>query len=192
MLGQGRCKGSVLIHLREFVEQKHGGRVWEEVMAAIPEDDRAVFDGIIIVGGWYPVRTWNRALGEFLPDRYADTDLGMRELAAFIADRDLNTLYKMILRMGTPEFLLRRTESLWGRYFDMGSFVAKEVEPKRWHLQLDAPRGAEAAPDRWTCGPGVSAWLEMGLHQTGAKSAAVREVKCRLSNAQRCEYDVRW
>lgn len=192
MLGQGRCKGSVLIHLREFAEQKHGGRAWEAVMSALPEDDRAVFDGIIIVGGWYPVRTWNRALGEFLSNRFADADQGMRELAAFIADRDLNTLYKMILRMGTPEFLLRRTESLWGRYFDMGSFAAQEIGPKRWQLHLDAPRGLEAAPDRLTCGPGVSAWIEMGLHQTGAKSASVREVKCRLSNAQRCEYEVQW
>lgn len=191
MLGQGRCKGSVLVHLREFVEQKHGGRAWHDVLGSLGEDDRAIFDGIIIVGGWYPVRVWNRAVGSFLPGAYADAELGMRELAAFIADRDLNTLYKMILKMGTAEFLLRRTESLWGRYFDVGAFTASEIEPRKWHLELDAPRGDDAAPDHYTCGPGVCAWLEMGLQHTGAK-AAVRETRCRLVNAQRCQYEVVW
>jgi hypothetical protein len=191
MLGQGRCKGTVLIHLREFVEQEQGGHVWTEVLSELPEEDRAVFGGIIIVGGWYPVRTWNRALRAFLPRAFTDGDAGMRALSAFIADRDLNTLYKIILRMGTPEFLLRRTESLWGRYFDVGEFTAGEVGKHRWHLELSAPRGEEAAPDGWTCGPGVSAWLEMGLRQTGA-SATVRHVRCRLVSSKKCEYDVTW
>src|SRR5207344_2656589 len=106
---------------------------------ATPED-RAVLEGIVIAGGWYPVGVWNRALGSLLSRHTVAIDGEMRKVAAYIADRDLNSVYKMILRLGSPEFLLRRTDSLWSRYFDSGRFTHQELEPKRFKLILDAPR----------------------------------------------------
>ena len=56
---------------------------------------------------------WNRALGTLLARHTIAIDPEMRKVASYIADRDLNSVYKMILRLGSPEFLLRRTDSLW-------------------------------------------------------------------------------
>ena len=112
-------------------------------------------------------------------------------LAGYIAENDLNKLYKMILSMGSPEFLLKRTGSLWSRYFDVGTLEATEIAPKRWHLTLTAPKESEAAPDYYTCGPGVSAWIENGLKLTGT-TAKCEHTKCRFYAAPRCEYEVTW
>jgi hypothetical protein len=185
------AKGSILIHFREYVKLKHGEDALARVLQALPEEDRAILSGLVIHGGWYPVGVWNRALKAFLPAYYADPDEGMRSLAEFIAAEDLSTVYRMVLKVGSPEFLMKRTTSLWSRDFDAGSLTAEEVRPRQWRLYLTAPRDIEAAPDFFTCGPGVRAWITQALKLTGV-NASLEHVRCRLSSADRCEYSARW
>jgi hypothetical protein len=191
MLGQGQAKGSIFIHLQSFVRKRKGVRAWEDLLERTGPRDREVLESLLIVGGWYPVGAWNRALDTFLPASYDRPDDGMRDLAAYIADADLNRLYKMVLSMGSPEFLMKRTPSLWNRYFDEGDLAATEIDPRRWSLTLNAPRGIEEAPGYFTCGPGVSAWIELGLKRTGVEATVIHE-KCRFDRARSCEYVVTW
>ena len=192
MIQGTRCKGSILTHLRAYVESSYGSRVWQEMLEASSPDDRGVHEGIVLAGGWYPVGVWNRALAWLLPRYHGKSpDEEMRRVAAFIADRDLNSVYKMVLRLGSPEFLLRRTDALWSRYFDGGKFGSAEDGPKRFKLWLDAPGGLDV-PDRFTCDPGVCAWIEMGLRNTRVTTGSVRHVDCRFNNGQRCEYVATW
>jgi hypothetical protein len=186
----GRCKGSILVHLRAYAEKSYGVPAWQSMLADATPEDRAILDGIVIAGGWYPVGVWNRALGSLLARHTVAIDAEMRKVASYIADRDLNSVYKMILRLGSPEFLLRRTDSLWSRYFDSGRFTHEELGAKRFKLLLEAPRTADS-PDRLTCGPGVSAWIEMGMKNTGVEGR-VQHVDCRFENGQRCEYIATW
>ena len=192
MIGTARCKGSILVHLKSYVVTTHGERAWEQMLAESTPEDRAVHDSLVIAGGWYPVRVWNHALEHLLTRhsgvRTADDE--MRRVAAYIADRDLNSVYKMVLRLGSPEFLLKRTDSLWSRYFDLGKFGSEEVGARRWKLWLDCPRG-EDVPDRFTCDPGVCAWIEMGLKNTGV-NGSLKHTDCRFINGSRCEYAVTW
>ena len=187
----GKAKGTVFVHLRDFVVRQHGPHAWDEVRDALPEDDRRTLDSLLIVGGWYPVGMWNRALAVYLPEKFEKADDGMRRLAGYIAENDLNRLYKMILSMGSPEFLLKRTGSLWSRYFDVGALEAEEISPRRWKLTLEAPKESEAGPDYFTCGPGVSAWIENGLKLTGTVGKCDHS-KCRFYSSPRCEYEVTW
>ncbi len=191
MLGQGQAKGSIFVHLQKFVRTRCGGQAWSDLLERSGPEDQKVLGGLVIVGGWYPVAAWNRALDAFLPANYERPDDGMRELAGYIADADLNRVYKMILSMGSPEFLMKRTGSLWNRYFDEGSLVPAEVEPRRWSLTLNAPRGIEEAPGYYTCGPGVCAWIELGLKRTGVAGTVIHH-QCRFDRARTCEYTVTW
>lgn len=185
------AKGSILIHFREYVKSNHGESALKKVLRDLPEPDRVILSGLVIHGGWYPVGTWNRALRTYLPTYYRDPDDGMRSLAEYIAQEDLSTVYRMVLKLGSPEFLLKRTSSLWNRYYDVGNFTAEEVRPRQWRLYLTAPGEIDTAPDHFTCGPGACAWMIQGLRLTGVL-ASVEHVRCRLSAAERCEYSVRW
>lgn len=190
MTHAGRCKGSILVHLRSYADTSYGPHAWRDLLADLPPEDRAIHEGIVIAGGWYPVGVWNRTLGALLSRHSNQIDTEMRKVASYIADRDLNSVYKMILRLGSPEFLLRRTDSLWSRYFDSGRFTHQELGAKKFKLLLEAPRTADT-PDRLTCGPGVSAWIEMGMKNTGVEGR-VQHVECRFENGTRCEYQATW
>lgn len=187
----GRAKGSVLVYAREYVEKRHGAQAWTNVVDMLPDADRDVLRGVLISGGWYPVGTWNRLLEGYLPEHHATPDVGMAELSQYIANADLNSVYKLVIKLGSPEFLLRRTQSLWNRYFDSGLMSPVEVAARRWAISLDAPRGIDEAPHRYTCAAGVGAWITAGLKLTGV-DAEIEHVKCRLGSGRMCEYLVTW
>ena len=187
-------KGTLLKNLGEYVEQRHDAAAWRGIVDALPADDRAVIDGLLLVGGWYPVGIWNRAIKAYL-ERYApgSTDLEMTAVARYIADRDLNTLFKVLLKMGSAEFVLGRTDSLWSRYFDVGKFENHELAKRRWQLKITSlPTSEDEAPGALTCGPGVCGWLGQALELTGVKQPRITHTRCRFHGATACEYDVTW
>jgi hypothetical protein len=186
----GQAKGSVLVHLRGFVLRKHGEAGWQDVIKRVPPEDRNVLNGILIMGGWYPVGVWNRALDCYLPQYFSDPMKAMMDLSYYIAREDLTTLYKLILRAGTPSFIMGRLGSVWTRYFDSGVFLSKEIEPRKWHLEIDAPRPQDEAPSVYTC-EGVCAWLISALKLTGATLNIV-QTRCRFGGARVCEYEASW
>lgn len=187
----GRGKGSLLIHTRDYVVRTSGERVWNDLVAASTASDRTVLSGIILAGGWYPIGVINRVVARYCGASAAPDDT-MRKLSTYIADTDLGSVYKMVLSFGSPEFLVKRTGSLWNRYFDVGVMTPSQVAKKEWQLRLVMPLEDDRAPNRFFCGPGCPAWIEMGLRLTGATDAKVQHVDCRFQNREACVYRVTW
>src|SRR5580658_10761694 len=132
----GQVKGSLLGHLRLFVLRKHGEAGWKDVLERVPSEDQKILEGILMMGGWYPVGVWNRVLDRYLPTYFGDPMSAMTELSEYVAREDLTTLYKLILKVGTPAFIMGKTGSLWGRSFDTATLVPPELAPRTWHLEL--------------------------------------------------------
>jgi hypothetical protein len=187
----GNSKGSILLYTKDYVVQQLGEHTWTNVLEQLSEEDRAFFRGMPLASSWYSVAHWNRLMGVVLPLIGTDPDDGMRKLATHIAQADLNSVYKLVMKLGSPEFLLRRTGQLWSRYFDAGALTPEELGDRHWKLQLSGPTSMEAAPDAFTCGPGVTAWVTSGLLLSGTQARVV-ETRCRFKGALRCEYDVTW
>lgn len=192
-MSTGRGKGSLLIHMRNYVVETRGERAWTDVVERARPDDREVLRSVILAGSWYPIGVVNRALdGVLSRNERPAADDEMRRLSAYIADSDLGSVYKMVLRFGSPEFLLKRTDSLWNRYFDVGRLTPHEVGKNHWRLSLSMAVGEDAAPNQFFCGPGCPAWIEMGMKLTGAVKAQVRHTECRYQKPGGCTYIATW
>jgi hypothetical protein len=163
---------------------------WKDVLERLPPEDRTILGGILIMGGWYPIGVWNRALDRYLPTYFGDPMKAMLELSQVIAREDLTTLYKLILKVGTPTFIMGKSGSLWGRYFDTATLVPKELTPRRWHLKLEGSRLEDEAPSAYTC-EGVCAWLTGALELTGTTLNIV-QTRCRFGGSPACEYEASW
>jgi hypothetical protein len=187
----GRAKQTLLVHLRAFVVRDFGDTGWERLVASLPAEDRALLDGLLLSGGWIPVGIWNRAVDTFLAANYADARVAMGYLATFIADRDLNSVFRLVLKVGSPDFVIGRSGSIYNRYFEPGTVVPQKIGPKHWMNTLTAPRGEDEGPGLHTCETGVGAWLAHALRLSGVQ-ATVKHVKCRFHHAPHCEYDLTW
>lgn len=188
---KGQVKGSVLMHTRDDVLERLGTEGWARVLEKMVPEDREFFAGVILGGGWYPVVHWNRLNEIVLPRLGRDSADGMRHLAAYIAQRDLSSVYRLVMKLGSPEFILRRTGQLWSRYYDTGMLKPIEITNSRWKLELTAPTHIEEAPSAATCTAGVTAWVGSGLLLSGTKATVV-ESRCRFREGARCEFDVSW
>jgi hypothetical protein len=181
----GQAKGSLFVHSRQYL----GDAGWNELLATLATADRDVLSEQLATNLWYPVGLWNRLMQALVTTRGAPT---VSALSRHIAAEDVNLLFKMLLKMGSPEFLLRRTEAIWSRYFDVGRFVASELQPQHWRLTLTAATGEEDAPSSIVCTYGVTSWVLEALALTGAHSSRLTHTRCRFHGADVCEWSVHW
>ncbi len=181
----GQAKGSLFFHTRQFL----GPADWRDLVASLPADDREFLGDHLSAHVWYPVSAYNRLMQSLLAMRDSAT---ITALSRHIATEDLNLTFKMLLKMGSPEFLLRRTEAIWSRYFDRGRFLAAEVETHHWRLTLDAATAEDEAPCAIICTWGVPGWIAEALVLTGAPSGRLIHTRCRFHGADLCEWSVHW
>jgi hypothetical protein len=187
----GQVKVTLLVHLRAFAIRAFGDAGWERVLARARGDDRAVLDGLLLVGGWVSVGIWNRAIEAFLADNYSDPREAMGTFAEFVAENDLHSLFRLALKVGAPDFVLGRTASLYNRYFEAGTFAPQKIATRHWLATLTAPRHEDEGPGLFTCDAGVCAWLKHALELSGTRPTVVHS-KCRFRHSPHCEYDMTW
>jgi hypothetical protein len=186
MVVEGRAKGSLFLHSRRFVG---GEEAWNRLLTSIDEPHRRALSEPFASNVWYPVVLWNRLMDAYLASAGGPK---VMELARFVAAEDLNFVFKMLLKMGSPEFVLKRVESIYQRYFDSGAMTASEAGPRHWRVMLDGEADALAAPSAVVCGFGVPGWLTEALIRTGASGVRVAHSRCRYKGAPRCEFVVTW
>jgi hypothetical protein len=184
-------KGTLLVHLGKFAVREFGQKAWDKVVDGLREGDREALRGVVLVGVWQPVGVWNRALQAFLVENYAKPETGMRELASFVADQDLNTLFRLVLKVGSPDFVLGRTPSLYNRYFQEGRFEPSKVEARHWTASLTVSADEDVGPGVFSCDAGICAWLAQALQLSGVYPR-VTHPRCRFREAPSCEYDLVW
>lgn len=96
----GMSKGSILIHARDHIVRELGERTWRTVLDELDASDRALYEGVPIAAGWYPVAHWNRLMRVCLPHLGTSPSDSMRSLAGHIAERDLGSVHKLVLKLG--------------------------------------------------------------------------------------------
>jgi hypothetical protein len=188
----GHIRGSLLVHLRAHVTEKHGEACWSRVSAGVAPADRDHLQALLISGTWYPVGLWNRAWRAYLGATHGDPAAEMSALAVRVADADLHTVLKLTLKLASAAQVVRRADWLWHRYFDVGAVTVHEEAPSRFRARLEAPTGDDEGPSDVVCAHGVEKWLTHALVLSGAAKASVQHIRCRFTFSKYCEYRIGW
>lgn len=186
-----RCKGTLLVNLRQYVQTSRDPATWQRIVEAAPPQDRLVLDQTMLGSSWYPVGVWNRALRTYFRG-IGDVSAEMRRIARYVADQDLNTVLKFALSIATPDTIMARTGMFWSRYFDCGSLSPQMVKPREWVLVIRGPTEEDQGPSAYTCDDGVGGWVEQALTMAGAQAPRVMHRRCRFRGAPECEAVATW
>src|SRR4051794_30036180 len=159
--GPFRARGALYIDgLRYFDEALPGGHT--AVLARLPADLQTFFTTRSLPSAMYdvlPVALLGRAASE-LAGRCV-----IRETAAFVAPRHVGSLFKVLLKVATPEMVALRLPKASMRYFDFGDAQSRIVAPGCCaSLQSGIPRPLA----EWYAGA-VSGWVPFALSQAGAR-----------------------
>ncbi|TAK01247.1 MAG: hypothetical protein EPO39_14445 [Candidatus Manganitrophaceae bacterium] len=187
MSDQVMAKGTNFVYFQEYVIQKHGKAFWDQFMAKADVQEKKTWEAAYI-GGWYPFVDFK---GAFF--RYAKMQGGgneaLSEAYEFIADRSLNTLYRLFFKaMSSPQFVLKNYPRLWSMFFNQGNVEVLEGEGTRCRFRFILP---EVFLD-WLP-PACIGYTRKAVTLAGGKNVIVREEsRAKESQMQVVVYTVQW
>src|SRR5262249_32201680 len=133
-------KGNLLNARPRYVREKWGDRAVEEVAAKLAPDARAIFEKPVLPFAWHGfplLAAMDKALAE---GPMAGQVSQMKEFGSVIARYDLTTLYKMLFKIGSPAFILKRIATVYRTYIRGGAVTPVEVTSR--HALIVLSEGA--------------------------------------------------
>ncbi len=101
-------KGSAFDARFRWVQEHHGPAGLDKVLRALPSEDRALHEAVILPSSWYPFGAFVR-VNEAIDRAFGTGDLALvPQVARWAADSNLPTLYKFFYQLGTVSFILGR------------------------------------------------------------------------------------
>lgn len=167
-----RTKGAGIRSWTNFLQSRFGPETMPRILARAPR----ALDGIwpeTLTSAWYPVafldHVWDAVATTKLDADHASRDAFFRELGRFIAEDNLNSVYRFLLSLLSPDRVLGMTPRLWSNYFE-GLEITVTPGPGKSGTAIVSGLG----PIRYLA-PTACGWLTLAYEKCGAPNASVTE-----------------
>jgi len=182
-----RAKGTTLIATVRYIKDRHGPAGLEHCLAGMPEAFLAQARNGFLASSWYPfsdlvalMRAARRELGA------ADPRI-LWNVGRASADFGLNTVYKVFMKVGSPEFIVNKAMTVFPNYYDQGKFTVIESNKRLAIGQLaEFPEPAPELCER------IQGFFDRMLELSGATKIELTHPECMARGGKVCRYEGRW
>jgi len=183
---QIKIKGLSMVHLRQFIVERFGEDGLARVLAALPAD-QASFLNSPFAHEWYPLRNHALVEAKAMEVLYDGDYSKSKEFARYDAALQIGSVYRVILRVLDPGFLIKKSGSLWKQTMSGGRCDVESTGPSSCRLKLSGyDQVHEVMCFDW------QGTVEGMLKICGAKESVVTHPECRFHGAPHCLYDISW
>jgi len=181
-----QVKGTAITASLRYLRERFGEEPAAHVRQGLPRADRLTLEGAILASSWYPASLLLRLMEE------AEWQLGSKqpELARHMgrasADYGLTTVYRILFKLGSPEFIIGGAASVFASYWDTGRLVEEEHARGRAVFTLQDFQGAAAFCAR------ILGWMERTLELAGARDVRVVHASCVHRGEAECRFEGTW
>jgi hypothetical protein len=181
-----QTKGISFLHVRHYTERRFNDAGWSKVLGLLDAADRATIAATVAVG-WYDVALYARLLNA-LERAHGDGRFTLiADSGAYQAERDLNVVFRMLLRLGTPAYVVDKTAEYWNRMQTTGTWKIERRTPNcvygwlaDWGI-VDAAMCAE-----------LVAYIKRLIELVGGKDVVVEHPECRVKGHRVCMFTLTW
>lgn len=186
------CKGSAPASTRVYIVKEYGLPVWEKVLREVSPEHREAMDKPLAFA-WYPIEAFDQLFAGLFrhccnedPHR---ADRFFREVGRYIAEDNLNTIYKVVLALAQPDHILPLLPRLWANYFSGIEVKVERPDP----TVRKGTCTVRHLPFRFV-GPTASGWIELAFRKVGCPNARVTERRFLKGDlvADPFVFDVHW
>jgi hypothetical protein len=157
-----------------------------DFLSNLPDAERKVFESPILNSKWYPYSAFTSLL-KVMDDEMGSGDLSeCRRYGANSADLDMSSIFKVFFKVGSPQFIIKRSDWFWKQYYRPGSMKVPETTNTSVRIQV-----LEFPIVKHHCKV-MEGWMEKALEMAGGKNTRMKEVQCRNDGAPYCEYIGEW
>jgi hypothetical protein len=182
-----QVKGNLLAARPRYVREQWGEEAVRDVSSRLDTSVRQLFDRAILPFSWYSfsdLAAIDKAIVQGpMGGRVAD----MKHFGATIARYDLSSLYKMLFKLGSPEFVMKRVGVVYRTYIKGGGIAAADVRRGEAIVRL-----TDGSLPNYFCTHGVPGWFTAALELSGGKSVEVNETECMHAGARACVWRAKW
>lgn len=184
---EAQLKGSAYLSTLAFIDSQFGPGARERVLARLSDEDRALFDGLMLPIRWYPLAPFPRLL-RAMEAEFGRGDLTLvTERGSWAAIHDMKTVHKVLLKLVNTNWVIEKAMRLWPNFHTSG----------RWESHRESERAARAVlhdlgvVDEAMCAT-LKGWIIGLLTLAGVKQSHVDHPRCRARGDESCVYQVTW
>ena len=126
-----QVKGTAISFIPSFVKEKFRNEKYNGWLNSLPPSSEQVFSTSILVSSWYPLHAAMAIPVKRICDTFYAGDLkGATEVGRYSADFGLKGIYKLAIKLGTPEGLATRASALLSSYYQPIESQVIEAVPR--------------------------------------------------------------
>lgn len=183
-LSQVQVSGSALTSVKPFVERHLGPSAWLDFLQQGSPVVAETFSRPIITMSWYPLTAVVDGMDTLVV--LAEDPGVLREYARFNLDFGTKMIFRAIFKLGSPEFMIARSDQVWRKYYSAGRVVC-EAKAGRARMQVhDFP------PVNHNFDRVVMYSTEAVLLKAGAQEVTASHTRCNRAGSPYCEYAFTW
>lgn len=154
--------------------EKFGHDAWERSLSRLGPADRRVWEQTLMHIGTYDFLAFKALAIAVAQETSGSGEAALAGMYAFIAERSLNSLYKIFFRLANPAFVISNFPKLWSRFFTAGRVEVPSAGAGRAELRFRLP---EMFLD-WI-GPACLGFSTKAVELAGGRAVAVQETERR-------------
>jgi hypothetical protein len=120
-----QIKGAFMRDARNWARTAYGADAYQSALAKLSDADRAIVNGIIVPGGWYPLAGWDRFLDAMRAEASArkgesEFVFDMRNMREAGGSLVVKSIYKVLLHLVGPTSAIEKAVQIYNRAYSEG------------------------------------------------------------------------
>jgi len=181
-------KGTSVLAAINYVKKYHGEDGYERFLEALEPESREILTHRILPSAWYPLRpAFIEPIRVTCDQFYHGSEEGARQLGRHAADEGLTGLYKVFVRFGSVEFLVKRASKIFPTYYRPSAMETVDLKKGAGTVRItqfdDPDHFLEIS---------ILGWMERAIEISGCYTGKVA-MTCSLAKGASCtEFDITW
>jgi hypothetical protein len=181
-------KGTAINSIPEFILKRFGKEGLNQWLNALTEGARKIYGGAILAGNWYPIKEIMVEPTRKMCELFYRGDLkGAREGGRFSAEMGLKGVYRIFVKLGSPEFLIRRASAIFTSYYQPSEMKVVSQEDRKAIVHITKFSEPSALIENRIAG-----WMEKALEISGCKSVKVLITQSLAKGSSHTEIIATW
>src|SRR5216683_2868778 len=112
-----QIKGSAIKETIEQIKRRSGEDAFQKILGLLDEETRKIFEGEIFSSTWYPLDAFTRFLEVEIKVLADGNEEMVTRGSEAVIERQLRGIYKAFVKLGSPEFVIKRIAAVHATYF---------------------------------------------------------------------------
>lgn len=180
-------KGTAVLDTLEAIKTRAGKAELDKIISHLDLETREILRQPISPSSWYSCDAYSRFLEADILETAGGNEQELVRRAEAVIEKQLSGIYKMFVRLGSPEFVIRRIAAVHSTYFDGVQIIPEMKGPKSATIQY-----VGFSRNHRIMGFVILGFFRKALEISGAKEVSVHFTVPIEAGEKFCELALSW